>query len=307
MKSVIDFAVYLAVRLVTSIILVLPPSWCEKLARGVGQLAVDHLRIREALIEENLRCSFPQTSPVERKAIARQMWEHLFLLMCEITLAPRKIHETNWRNFVTMRDTARMSSYLLGPRPVVFVSGHFGNFELGATILGLFGFPSYGVARILDNPWLDRLMRSFRESRGQFILDKDGSAPQIQAALEAGRILMLLGDQHAGTKGVWIDFLGRPASCHKALALFTLSSGAPMMVTYCRRTTGMFRFEVGLEGIADPHSMPESLRNVTVLTQWFNDRLADIVRRTPSQYWWLHRRWKEKPVRQRRATGAKAA
>lgn len=307
MKRLSDFLVYLTVRLIIAAIQVMPPALCERLAGGVSRLAVDVFRIREALIDENLRHSFPEWTAAQRKQVARQMWEHLFLLVCEIALAPRKIHETNWRKFVRMNDTAQMTTYLLDPRPVVFVSGHFGNFELGATIMGLFGFPSYAVARDLDNPWLDRLLRGFRESRGQFILPKDGSALQIQAVLEAGRILMLLGDQHAGTKGVWINFLGRPASCHKALALFTLSSGAPMMVSYCRRTGGMFRFDVGLEGVVDPRALPESLRTVTELTQWYNDRLADIVRRAPNQYWWVHRRWKEKPVRQRKLTRANAA
>jgi len=135
-------------------------------------------------------------------------------------------------------------------------------------------------------------------------LPKDGSAAQVAAILEAGRILMILGDQHAGTKGVWIEFLGRPASCHKALALFTLSSGAPMFVTYCRRTGGIFRFEVGLEGVADPQKLEPNLQSVKGLTQWYNDRLADIIRVAPDQYWWVHRRWKEKPVRKRKALAA---
>jgi KDO2-lipid IV(A) lauroyltransferase len=118
-------------------------------------------------------------------------------------------------------------------RVLVFVSGHFGNFEVGALIMGLFGFPSYAVARDLDNPHLDHLLRAFRESKGQFIFPKDGSAAQIQRVLDAGRILMLLGDQHAGTKSL-DQFLG-VRGLPQALALFTLGSGAPMLATYCRR------------------------------------------------------------------------
>jgi KDO2-lipid IV(A) lauroyltransferase len=234
------------------------------------------------------------------------MWEHLALLACELVLAPRKVHETNWRKFVTMHDTSQMSNYLLDPRPVVFVSGHYSNFELGAVVMGLFGFPSYAVARTLDNPYLDRLLRAFRESRGQFILPKDGSASTIQGVLDAGRIIMLLGDQHAGTKGVWIEFLGRPASCHKALALFTLGSGAPMLISYCRRRSGIFRVDVGLAGVVDPLTIDPELNSVKALTQWYNDRLAWIIRQEPSQYWWVHRRWKDKPVRARRANSSAA-
>jgi KDO2-lipid IV(A) lauroyltransferase len=156
------------------------------------------------------------------------------------------------------------------------------------------------VARELDNPYLERLIRSFRESKGQFLLPKDGSAVEIQRVLQAGRTLMLLGDQHAGKKGIWIDFLGRPASCHKALALFTLSSGAPMLVSYCRRKGGMLRFQIGVAAIADPQTMADELKHTRVLTQWFNDYLASFVRAHPEQYWWVHRRWKAPPARQQR-------
>lgn len=298
-KRLSNFLVYLAVRLLMAAIQVMPLGMCERFARGLAYLAADVFRIRADLIDENLRHAFPEMSEADRRNTARKMWEHLGLLMCEITLAPRKIHETNWRKFIHMRDMSAMSTFLLDPRPLVFVSGHFGNFEVGALIMGLFGFPSYAVARDLDNPYLDQLLRSFRESKGQFILPKDGSATQIERVLAAGRILMLLGDQHAGTKGVWIDFLGRPAACHKALALFTLGSGAPMLATYCRRTGRIFQFEIGLTGVADPRTMDPSLQNTTALTQWYNDHLANIIRGEPSQYWWVHRRWKDKPVRKK--------
>ena len=157
--------------------------------------------------------------------------------------------------------------------------------------------PSYSVARIMDNPYLDRFINSFRERNGQFIIPKDGSAGQIQEVLESGAILTILGDQHAGTKGCWIDFLGRPASCHKAVALFSLGSGAPMMVSFCRHTDQPLHFVIGCTGVADPMTMDDELKDVSSLTQWYNDRMADAIREEPSQYWWVHRRWKEKPVR----------
>ena len=119
----------------------------------------------------------------------------------------------------------------------------------------------------------------------------------IQEVMDSGGILTLLGDQHAGTKGCWVNFLGRPASCHKAVALFTLSGNAPMMVSYTKHTEKPLHFEIGCTGVADPLEMPDDLKDVTRLTQWYNDRLGDAIYEDPEQFWWLHRRWKEKPVR----------
>lgn len=219
------------------------------------------------------------------------------MMGCEIALAPRKVHDSNWRKYVYIRDKKLMTRYLIDYRPLVAVSGHYGNFEMAGYTTGLLGMPSYTIARKLDNPFLDRFVNQFRGTNGQFILPKDGSATMVQEVLESGGILTLLGDQHAGTKGCWVDFLGRPASCHKAVALFTLSGTAPMMVTYCRHTEKPLHFEIGCTGIADPLELPEELRDVKRLTQWYNDRMGDAIRVEPDQYWWVHRRWKSKPVR----------
>jgi KDO2-lipid IV(A) lauroyltransferase len=173
-------------------------------------------------------------------------------------------------------------------------------------MMGLFGFPGYSIARDLDNPYLDRYLKRFRSANGQYILPKEGSAGQVDAVLRAGGAIALLGDQSAGPKGCWVDFMGRPASCHKAVALLTLVSGAPLVVSYGKRTGGPLHFEIGAQGIADPQIGGGELANVKCLTQWYNDRLDEVIRTAPEQYWWVHRRWKGAPPK-RRAPRRKAA
>ncbi len=297
---------YAAVRLLLSIVQVLPLSACARLAEILAWIAADIVRFRHRVVDENLRLTFPDAAPERRREIARQMWEHLVLMTCEIAQARRKIHETNYRNYIHVPNNPTLARYALAERPTILVSGHFGNFEIAAVMLGIVGCPSYAIARVMDNPRIEQLIRSFRESSGQFILPKDGSAAQIQQVLAAGKTLLMLGDQHAGTKGVWIDFLGRPAACHKALALFTLSSGAPMLVTYCRRLDAPLKFEIDILGIADPQLGLGDLTDVRALTQWYNDCLAKVIRAYPEQYWWVHRRWKDKPTRQKKSTAAAA-
>lgn len=238
--------------------------------------------------------------------MSREMWKHLVMMMFDIIQAPRKIHDTNWRKHVHIRDIGLMTSYLIDYRPLIAVTGHYGNFEIAGYVIGLLGMPSYSVARKLDNEYLDEFINAFRGLNGQFIIPKEGSAGQIQEVLDSGSILTILGDQHAGTKGCWIDFMGRPASCHKAVALFSLGSGAPMMVSYCRHTDKPLQFEIGCTGVADPMTMDDNLRDVKSLTQWYNDRMADAIYEDPSQFWWVHRRWKEKPVRKTKRQKAAA-
>jgi len=288
---------YVVIRWMISVIGMLPIEWCETFARGLAWVFTDLVKFRRKVIVENLTSVYPEMTPTEVHQTTRKMWFHLIMMGVEVVHAPRRIHDTNYLDYVTLPDQALMTKYLVDYRPLVAVTGHFGNFEVAGYLTGLLGMPSYTVARKLDNEFLDEYINTFRATHGQFIFPKNGSASKVQEVMDGGAILTILGDQHAGTKGCWIDFLGRPAACHKAVALFTLSGNAPMLVTYCKRLKKPLHFEVGCTGIADPLDMPEELQDTRKLTQWYNDRMADAIQRDPEQYWWVHRRWKEKPVR----------
>ena len=296
---------YLAVRILISLVQVLPIEVCDRLAQKLAFVFTHWIPLRARVIDENLAGAFPEQSAQWRLQKRKEMWHYLIIMAFEIAQAPRKIHETNWRKFVVLPKKTAITGPLVENRPTLLVSGHFGNFELGGFITGLLGFSTHTMVRKLDNPYLDRLVTQFRSRNGQYMLPKEGSAPMVQELMDNGGTITVLGDQHAGTKGCWIDFLGRPASCHKAVALFTLSGQAPMVMCICRRI-GPLKFEITSPGTADPAQLPAELGDVKSLTQWYNDHIARAVRRNPEQYWWIHRRWKEKPVRKTRKRVAAA-
>jgi KDO2-lipid IV(A) lauroyltransferase len=304
---IIDWLVYVAVRVLICLAQAMRIETCQRLAQLLAWVAADVLRVRGQVVDENLRHAFPTFSELARKQLARRMWEHLLLMVCEVAQTPRKIHRTNWHRFLQISQKRTFVRYLLDARPTLLVSGHFGNFELGGYVTGLLGFPTFTVARPLDNRLLDRFVNRFRSRNGQFIVPKENSARQIDALLARGAVLSLLGDQHAGNKGCWVEFFGRPASCHKAIALFTLISQAPLLVAFARRGSRPLRFEVGLAGVADPRNPGPEQAGVVPLTQWFNRRLESMISVAPDQYWWLHRRWKAPPARGVRAKTRPAA
>jgi KDO2-lipid IV(A) lauroyltransferase len=299
-QRILDFAVYLGVRLIIAAVQALPLDMCERGAGWIATLFARVLGVRRRVVEENLRIAFPDLTARHREAIAWQMWRHLFLMAVEIAQTPRKVHETNWKEHSHIVNQELFVRTLLSGRPLVLISAHFGNFELGGYLMGLFGFPTYTVARKLDNPYLDRFVNEFRGRTGQYMLPKRGSRDLIQEVLERGGILTLLGDQAAGEKACWVNFFGRPASTHKAVAAFSLANGAPTMVSYARRLDRPLHYEVGPEAVCDPRAPGFSLGTIPLLAQWYTDHLENLIRRAPGQYWWLHRRWKGQPPARRR-------
>jgi Kdo2-lipid IVA lauroyltransferase/acyltransferase len=300
-QTIVDYLVYFAARVFICLIQAARMETCRAWAKAMPWLLYDRLKVRRNVIVENLAHAFPEKTPEARADIARGMWEHLLLMVCEIAHAPRKIHETNWRNFVSVANKRLMVSYLLDKRPVVLVSGHYGNFEVAGFMLGLLGVPTFTIARTLDNPYLNRFLNRFREAKGQFIVAKQGSAGQLDDVLNSGGKLVLLGDQHAGPKGCWVEFLNRPASCHKAIAVFPMTAHAPLVVVYGRRTAP-FQFEIGLHDFLDPAQPGTELGGIKPITQWYNVKLEELIREYPEQYWWVHKRWKDAPPKRNKLT-----
>lgn len=292
---VTDVLAYAAVRVAICVIQALPRPACERGARGLARFVARVLRIRRGVVRDNLRIAFPAWSEAEVDATIERMWEHFLLMVVEIAHAGRVIGKTTWRRHLRIHGMERMVRLLWADRPKVILSGHYGNFELAAYLFGVFGFRIFSVARELDNPLLDRFVTEFRESRGQRILPKKGSAPDVTLALEANGAIGLLGDQAAGPKGCWVDFFGRPASVHKAIGLFAVSSGAPIMVCSATRRHGLFDYDLRVEGTADPALGRPETAGLKEVSQWYTSLLERSIRRAPEQYWWVHRRWRGEP------------
>lgn len=296
-KRVRDYLEYLGVRILICAVQMTPLSTGRVWAAWLAYLANDVVRLRGELVDENLRHAFPQWSADQRRRLARRMWEHLFLLVLEVAHTPRKIHETNWRKYVRADRVADLVRCLLDDRPTIIVTGHFGNFEIGGYMLALFGYPSHTVARTLDNPYLNRFLERFRGATGQSIIPKNGGYNQILEVLDDHGVMAFLVDQAAGRKDCWVDFFGRPASTYKAIALLALQHDAPICVCYTRRGERPMEFELVCGGVADPRDTDGQIGTIHGLTQWYTRQLEDAIRLCPEQYWWIHRRWKQKPRR----------
>jgi KDO2-lipid IV(A) lauroyltransferase len=113
--------------------------------------------------------------------------------------------------------------------------------------------------------------------------------------LQSNRTLSFLADQDAGQRGLYVDFFGRPASTHKAIALLAIEHKAPVAVGVARRIGPGFRYEIRCEDVIDPIDLAGTADDVRILTQRFTSALERLIRQDPTQYLWLHRRWKHQP------------
>lgn len=168
-------------------------------------------------------------------------------------------------------------------RGAVIVSGHFGQWEAIRHVLKREGLETGAIYRANNNPHYDPIFRKGIEGGGLPIIPRGTAGSRVLLRhMRAGGFVALLPDQYVW-EGTWLAFMGHPALTSLAAAELALRYDAPLLPAFAPMEDGRLRvvFEAPIAP-SDPETM---MRGV-------NARLSSWVTRHPSQWHWLHRRWK---------------
>ena len=121
------------------------------------------------------------------------------------------------------------------------------------------------------------------------------AGPQSTDEMFNGYYEVALADQDAGPRGLFVDFFGRPASTHKAVALMAMEFDAVLVVIGVPRLAEPMFYAVVCGDVIDPREYAGRGDAVRAITQRYTTALEGLIRRYPEQYFWLHRRWKHQP------------
>lgn len=258
---------------------------------------------RREVAAENIRRSFGDLSEEQIDRMILGMWQHLCRMVFEITQIRRRLRLETTPLFLDFFQREECVSAVLSGRKVIFLGGHFGNWEISVNTFGHFGFPMGVIARDLDNPWLHRWFLKYRQSSGNWIISKSGGGNDLVNSLETCGMATLLCDQDAGRRGVFVDFFGRPASTFKSIALLAKEFDALIVVGGGLRLprdestrTNWVPFELATQAVIDSRDF-DTANALQDLTQAYTTALEQLVLRAPDQYFWVHRRWKSEPRR----------
>lgn len=247
-------------------------------------------RPHRRLTRGNLEAAFPRRSRRDIERTVRGVFRHFGRLLMEI-LRVSALPPDRLRALCVLDGVERARRASAAGRGVLFVTGHFGFWELHALAHGLMVAPISVVARALDNPLLHDLLERVRTSTGNQVIYRRGGLRRILRALQQNQGVAMLIDQHIqAPDGVPVDFFGRPASTTSAVAILALRTGAVVMPVFTLpMPDGRYRmvYEHPVEPPAD--ESPEAIRD---FTQRCTDVLEMYVRNRPEYWLWMHRRWR---------------
>jgi len=295
-NKILDCLAYLGLRLFAMFVHMFDWEANYRTARWVGNLLYRFDKRHRHRALEHLRRSFPNWPEEKYHRIAKASMRNLVYLGLEVLFTTRLITPGRWRRHIKLTNQAENVRLLVERKsPLVYVSGHFGNWEVVGYNLAALGFPIYAVARRLDNPYVDKYIMGVRQNRGMTIVDKKNVMDVVPEVLARRGAVGFIADQDAGRKGLFVNFFGRPASTYKAIGLFAMQYQAPIIVGYGRRLDEEYHFEIGIQRIIYPREWADKPDPLRWITQEYTKALEDVIRTAPEQYLWVHRRWKHRP------------
>lgn len=245
--------------------------------------------------DRNLRMALPELSNAERAAICLGVYRSLGRLLAECAHFPR-LTAANVGQIVNYEDLENYHAAVSKGRGVLFLTAHLGAWELGAFAHAVHGYPLQVLYRPLDNPWLNRLVNSYRTLCGNTLINKNASAREILAALARNATVGILADQNTLLEeGVFVDFFGIAASATAGIAKIALRTGAAVVPAFCLWDSQTRKFRIHFHSPLSFGQTGDSQADIQAATQQMTSIIEQYVRKFPDQWLWIHRRWKTRP------------
>jgi KDO2-lipid IV(A) lauroyltransferase len=291
----VDWLVYAVARCLMGVMLAMPWNAGRGIARAVGMLTcfLDKPS-RKRLAAENLRQAFPCMTSGEAQLVVRDVYAHLAASILDAAYFARLMQRGEADDLVECDGLDQLDS-VERHTGVIFVTGHFGHWELLGGAAELIGYPAWTIARSVHNPFFERYVRRLREAGGLRVMAKRGSLRRVIRLLRDGQNVAFLIDQDARSEGMFVDFFGRPASTTPSVARIAIRTGAPVAFAYARRISGSNSFRITVSDVIMPDPDDKDGGECRRIVQRLTTDLEEAIRGAPCEWLWLHRRWKTYP------------
>jgi len=242
----------------------------------------------------NLWLAFPEWPERARRRVLFGLFRNFGRMFADFAHFPRLNRQNIERLIIYdgFENYARAHSQGKG---VLFLTAHFGNWELSSFAHGVYGYPLNFLVRELDNPLIGALIERYRSGSGGRPIEKTGAASQVLRAFKRGEAVGILMDQNMlADEGVFVDFFGRPACTTTAPARLARKAGVSIVLGLVIWDSKLKKYRLRfdpVEWIKREDADDEIMAN----TANFTRLIEEYVRRYPDHWLWVHRRWKTRP------------
>src|SRR5262245_19495551 len=290
-----DVAEYTLALLIIRLFAAMPRSVAYRTAKRLAWLGFHVARRQRRAGLRNLEMAFPELSGTAREDILRGSFDNLGRLLVEFTHLP-ELNKGNVCRFVVHDGLENYLEGLRRGKGVIFMTAHFGSWELSSFAHAVYGYPLKFVVRPIDNPCVEKLISRYRTLSGNIPIQRRSAARDILKALRQNESVGILFDQNTTrSEGVFAEFFGLTAATTPSIALFALRTGAAVVPGFLIWDESLQKHRLRLDPPVELIETGDLERDVLENTKHFNKILESYVRKYPDQWLWIHRRWKTRP------------
>ncbi len=248
------------------------------------------IRREDAVALANIARALPNVTPEARRAIVDRVWENSGRVFFEFLAIDRLLVDRH----VRVSGETHIQKSLAEGRPIIFISGHLGNWNVSMRVIRDCVGDVAGIYRKANNPLIEPAVNKLYRSISPQMLTSSDDVRTMLRLLRSGTALAILSDQH-NSSGVEVTFFGQKVLAPSGAAFLAWRSGAALIPLTCHRVLDgpdHVTFNVAFEEPIDlpPPDMPRD-QAITLLTQSYYTRLEKFIISHPEAWFWLHARF----------------
>lgn len=255
------------------------------LAKFIGQkLKVNKLAIN------NMKNALPNLTDDEISQNIEGMWDNLGRICGEyIYVGKMKPKELDKYTVIRGEGQKRLDNLRKSKIGGIIISGHIANWEIGPKFFLNQNIKVKTVYRPLNNPYVEKLTANMR---GVELIQKSskGSREIVQHIKDGGYVL-IMADQKV-SEGEPVKFFHKDAITTTSMARIALKYNVPIIPARCVRDGQKFNFLVDIDKNLEVEKSDDINADVLSLTRKINEKLENWITQYPSQWFWVHNRWK---------------
>ena len=240
------------------------------------------------LSELNLSRAYESLDQTKKRRIIKKMWENYGKIFAEYMFIKEFRNNLNYSNKIHLENNSILNEIKKEKKPVIFISGHFNNFEFMAMQIEESGINLSALYRPLNNIFLNPIMEKIRKKyicKHQIKKGLSGTRDLLKFFKNQTSIALMI-DQRV-SEGIKCNFFGKKASTTTIPAQFVKKFNAKIVPVYVERlSNNEFKIKFEKPLVFEKHE------NIETITTKLNRVLEKMIMRNPDQWIWTHNRWK---------------
>jgi len=284
-----------AIRVLLVVIRALPRKVAMRIGAGLGALAFRLIKEERLKTIKNLTTAYgEEKSAAEIEKMAREVWINLGKSGVEFAIKMGQEDPEEFFKELEVRGNEHLQEAYQKGRGILGLISHMGCWEGTAMGLPMLGIPAYAIGKRLGNEKLNALLFESRGKKGVPTLARGSSYKTILRVLSENNLIGILIDQDTEVRGTFVDFYGRPAYTPIGAAMLAMDSGAPVLpMFYLKKPDNTYEFIIEKE---IPLVMTGNRRqDMEENTRRFHGVIEKYIKMYPTQWVWMHNRWKTTP------------